>query len=347
MRHGVQPSAGAFLVAVGRAARLGLVLLLLAPTPARALEPAEGFVQVPGGKVWYRVVGRGQATPLLILHGGPGFPSHYLTRLDRLSDERPIVFYDQLGAGRSERPTDPTLWKAERFVAELAAVRKALGLDVVHLLGHSWGTQLAVDYMLTKPRGVQTLVLSSPALSIPRWIQDSSNLRKALPPETQEAMARHEKAGTTDSDEYQAAVMAYYKRYVCRLDPWPQEVQDTFAGFSPAVYGAMWGPSEFYATGNLKDYDRTGRLREIRVPVLFTAGRHDEATPATTRWYHELLPGSSLVILENSSHLAMVEETDRYAAVVRQFLASHERGGRRAGATHPQPPRGVHQEEKR
>lgn len=301
-----------------------IVGFALLPTAGAAVEPGEGFVQVHGGKIWYRVVGRGSATPILLLHGGPGSTSDYLVGLERLADERQVIFYDQLGAGRSERPADARLWKAKRFVKELAQLRAALGLETVHLLGHSWGTQLAVDYLLTKPKGVRSVVLSSPALSMPRWIQDSNRLRKVLPPEIQEAISRHEKAGTTGSKEYRAAAMAYYKRYLCRLDPWPKEVKDTLAGFNPAVYETMWGPSEFYATGNLKDYDRTARLREISIPVLFTAGRHDEATPEATRWYHELLPGSSLVIFEDSSHLAMVEEESRYVDVVRQFLARVE-----------------------
>lgn len=309
-----------------RTAALVAGLGVLLPVMAAALEPGEGFVEVTGGKVWYRVVGSGEATPLLLLHGGPGFTSHYLEAVGRLADERPVIFYDQLGAGRSERPDDLALWKAERFVEELAQVREALGLETVHLLGHSWGTMLAVDYLLTGPKGVRSVVLSSPALSIPRWIQDTNRLRQAFPPEIQEAMSRHEEAGTTDSEEYQAATMAFYKRHVCRLASWPQEVQDAFAGFSPAVYGTMWGPSEFHATGNLKDYDRTDRLEEISIPVLFTAGRYDEATPETTRWYHELLPGSSLVIFENSSHLAMVEEADLYVEVVRHFLREVESG---------------------
>lgn len=305
------------------AVAVALALVSL-PSAGQPLAQGEGSIQVTGGKVWYRVDGTGQGTPLLLIHGGPGFTSHYLDALRHLSDERPVVFYDQLGAGRSEKPADVRLWRVERFVEELAQLRKALGLKRVHILGHSWGTQLAVDYLLTKPTGVRSVVLSSPALSIRRWIQDADRLRKTLPSEMQEVLARHEKAGTTDSEEYQGVTMAYYKRYVCRLEPWPKEVEDTFAGFSPAVYGTMWGPSEFHVTGNLKDYDRTARLREIQVPVLFTAGRHDEATPETTRWYHELTPGSSLVIFENSAHLAMVEETGRYVDIIRHFIREAE-----------------------
>ncbi len=113
------------------------------------IAPGEGYVQVPGGKVWYRIVGGGSATPLLLLHGGPGFTSHYLDRLQQLSDERPVVSYDQLGAGRSERPEDMRLWRVERFVEELAELRAELGLARVHLLGHSWGTPGALSWPST------------------------------------------------------------------------------------------------------------------------------------------------------------------------------------------------------
>ena len=307
-----------------RAVKTIVASTILTGVAAGQIAPGEGYVQVTGGKVWYRIVGGGSATPLLLLHGGPGFTSHYLDRLQQLSDERPVIFYDQLGAGRSERPEDAALWRVERFVEELAQLRIELDLTRVHILGHSWGTQLAVDYVLTKPEGVESLVLSSPALSIPRWAQDAHKLRKTLPGETQKLLVQHEKAGTTDSEEYQTAMMEYYKRYMCQLDPWPQELEESFAEFSPQVYGTMWGASEFFPNGNLRAYDRTSRLGEIDAPILFTAGRHDEATPETTKWYQGMAPNSSLVVFENSAHLAMVEETDRYIQVVRDFLRKVE-----------------------
>src|SRR5919206_2191398 len=96
---------------------------------------SEGYVDVPGGRVWYRIAGGGAGMPLLCLHGGPGFCHDYIERLAELGDERPVVFYDQLGCGRSERPDDPSLWRVERSVAELEAVRRALGLDRLHVFG--------------------------------------------------------------------------------------------------------------------------------------------------------------------------------------------------------------------
>ena len=288
------------------------------------LTPGEGYIEVPGGSVWYEIVGSGSATPLLLLHGGPGAPSRYLDPLRGLADERPVIFYDQLGGGKSDRPEDPSLWTIERFVQELQAVRDALGLDEVHLFGHSWGTMLGVEYMLSGPEGVQSLILASPALDIPRWLEDTNRLKGQLPIEIQEAIDLHEAAGTTDSEEYQAATMEFYRRHLCRRDPWPVELEEAFANLGWDVYTTMWGPSEFHATGTLADFDVTDRLAEITVPTLFTAGRYDEATPETTAWFQSLVPGSSLSIFEESAHMTMLDEPERYNEVLRDFLREVE-----------------------
>lgn len=294
-------------------------------TAATGCPVREGRVAVPGGEVWYRVVGEGGATPLLTLHGGPGVPHDYLEPLAALCHERPVVFYDQLGCGRSDRPTDASLWRVERFVEELAAVRTALGLEHVHILGQSWGTMLLADYLLTRPPGVESAIFSNPALSIPRWVADANRLRRALPASTQALLRRHEEHGWTDCPEYQAALHAYYARHVCRLAPWPEPLERSFAGMGRDVYLAMNGPSEFFVTGTIKDYDRTARLHEITVPSLFLCGRYDEATPETTALYHRLVAGSEMVVLEHSSHMAVLEERDRYLRVVRDFLRRVER----------------------
>jgi len=291
------------------------------PRPAQQTPSAkEGFIDVPGGKVWYRIVGSGPATPLLVLHGGPGIPSDYLSRLSLLSDERPVVFYDQLGCGKSDKPSEKSLWTTERFVQELVAVRQKLGLDQIHLLGHSWGTMLGTEYMLTKPSGVHSVIFSSPAISIPRWLEDANRFRAQLPADVQATLKKHEDNGTTESDEYQTAVLEYYKLHLCRVFPFPPEMQSSLNGIGNEVYNTMWGPSEFYSTGILKNFDRSSRLKEINLPVLFTAGRYDEATPETTQFYQSQVPNSSLVIFENSAHMAMLEETDRFIETVRNFL---------------------------
>lgn len=280
----------------------------------------ERFIPVEGGKVYSRECGGGNETPILVLHGGPGFSHTLLLPVQELAHDRRVIFYDQLGSGKSDRPDDLSLWNTARFVRELGQVRQALGLDRVILLGASWGTMLAVDYMLTDPLGVEALILSSPCLSARMWKEDADRLRQELPQTVQELLLRHEAAGTTASEEYQAGVMEYIKRFACRLNPLPQGVLDAIADANMQVYTHMWGPSEFYPTGSLKDYDRTGELSRIRTPTLFTCGRHDEATPESTGHYQSLVPGAEMVVFENSSHMAVIEEPLAYLGAIKAFL---------------------------
>lgn len=293
-------------------------------TPGGGLQ--EGFIAVPGGKVWYSIAGAaGVRTPLLVLHGGPGVPHDYLEPLEALADERPVVFYDQLGCGNSDKPADPRLWTLERFVDELVEVRRALDLGKVHILGHSWGSMLAVEYLLTrKPAGVASAIFSGPCLSAFRFGADQREYLADLPESMRGVIQEAEAAGSFESQEYQEAVMAYYRLHVCRLRPWPECLNRSLEKLGQEVYSSMWGASEFTLTGTLKDYDRTEGLNEIKLPVLFSCGRHDESTPATTSFYRKMLPGSELVIFEDASHMHHLEKPKEYLKAVRAFLGRVE-----------------------
>jgi proline-specific peptidase len=101
----------------------------------------EGFIKIRGYNTWYGVMGETDSTrkhPLLCLHGGPGFSHDYLQPIGAISKTgRKVVFYDQLGSGRSDHPDDPSMWTMKGYVSELDAIRNSLGLDHVHLLGQS------------------------------------------------------------------------------------------------------------------------------------------------------------------------------------------------------------------
>jgi proline iminopeptidase len=280
-----------------------------------------GMLKVTGGKVWYRIAGIEQKRiPLLTVHGGPGFCHDYLEPLQRLADERPVIFYDQLGCGNSERPNDNSLWTVERFVEELGQIRAELGLDQVHILGQSWGTMLTVDYLLTKPQGVISAVFSGPAISASRFAGDARAYLTELPPEIQQIISDCESRGEYLSPDYEKAVLEFYKQHLCRLDPWPDCLDRSFGKIGQDVYNYMWGPSEFTPLGILKDFERVPRLREIDLPVLLTCGRYDEATPEATRLYQSQLPKSEMYILEEASHNHHLEQEDEYLQVVRSFL---------------------------
>jgi proline-specific peptidase len=288
----------------------------------------EGHIRVDGAQVWYKVVGADKpGVPLLVLHGGPGIPHDYLEPLEALADQRPVVFYDQLGCGNSDRPKDTSLWTIEHYVDELAKFRAALKLDRVHILGHSWGSMLAVDYMLRRqPNGVVSLTLAGPSLSMERWVADQRVWLLELPKAMQAAIHEAERTGDFDSPAYQEAIGAFYAQQVCRLDPWPECVQRALSPekMGEDVYLYMCGPSEFTITGTLKNYERVDRLKEINAPTLFICGRYDEATPAATEYYHRNMPGSEFAVIENASHLSYVEQPEVFDRTVRAFLKRAE-----------------------
>jgi proline iminopeptidase len=284
----------------------------------------EGFIEVEGGKVWYEVNGGGDCAstrpPLIVLHGGPGSASGGMKGLAALQDERQVIFYDQLGCGKSDRPDDVSLWRVERFVRELATLREKLGLTKVHLLGHSWGTMLLADYLLTQPEGVKSAIFSSPCLSALKWAEDAKRLRLQLPKDVQSVLAACETNGTTDSEAYRDAEKVYMSAFVCRAEVPEADKKQREAMFGKTVYEYMWGPSEFYPTGNLKNYDCTKRLYEIKGPSLFVCGHFDEATPETTSYYHSLVPGSRFQVMSKSSHSPLREQLDEYIHLIRSFL---------------------------
>jgi len=286
----------------------------------------EGLIEVPGGRVFYRVAGENAGgVPLLVLHGGPGAPHDYLETLEALADERPVVFYDQLGCGASDRPGDLALYAMPRFVEELAIVRQTLGLARLHILGQSFGCMLAVDYLLAKrPEGVLSLVLSAPCLSAQRFAADQRAYLEGMPEDVRETILTAEASGDYDLPAYQEAVTAYYKEHLCLLDPRPDCLNRTFEKMGLPVYLHMWGPSEFTLTGTLRGYDRTADLARIGLPALFTCGRHDEAAPETCAYYQSLMPGSELAILEDASHMHHLERPEEYLRLARDFLRRNE-----------------------
>ena len=286
----------------------------------------EGYVEVEGGRVWYRRLGEGDALPVLLLHGGPGAAHDYMLPLaERFSEHRPAIVYDQLGCGRSEHPDDDSLWTVDRSVAEIDQVRAALGLERCHLLGQSWGGWLAIDYMARGPVGVAGLVLASTSASIAQFVAGARRLIDALPEPHRTALQELGARGEYDHPDYRAAEQEFYRRHLCRMDPWPEALvrsSDQMEGNQ--VYLTMNGPTEFDVIGRLRTWDRTPDLGRIDVPTLITCGRYDEITPACSETIAEGIPDARVVVFEESAHVAHLEEAEAYAGTVEEFLESVE-----------------------
>lgn len=302
-----------------------LSLIFFSGCKSNKLSPKEGYINVTGGKVWYKIVGSGEKTPLVLLHGGPAVPSYYLNPLAALSNERPVIFIDQLGCGRSDRITDTSLMTIKSYVKELQEIHDALGLKNFYLFGHSWGSILAVEYYFAHPEGIKGLILCGPALDIHRWSKDADTLIAALPDSIQMTIHTIEKNGTYDSPEYQQVMDYYYKLYLARKQPWSANIDSAFSQMGENVYLHMDGPSEFTLTGNLKDYNATGKLNRIKVPTLFMGGQYDEARPSTVRYYAGLVLNSEVAIIPEAGHLCMQDNPDSTNKAIRDFLNKIEK----------------------
>jgi len=261
---------------------------------------------------------------LLVVHGGPGVPHNYLTSLERLADEREVIFWDQLGCGKSECPPNPELWTVERSVAEMDAVVRGLNLHRFHVFGNSWGGMLAQQYMLDATAGVASLTISNSLASIPQFAENVTRLKSSLDAATQSAIDRHEAAGTTHSAEYQAAIRTWNETYLCRLRPWPKELEEAFANMGVEIFETMFGPSDFRIIGTVRKWDIFDRLAEITVPTMLLAGRYDECSPEHMREMHQRIAGSRFEFFESSSHMPFIEEPDRFDQLMREFLGQHD-----------------------
>jgi proline iminopeptidase len=281
----------------------------------------EGFLKIDGHKIWYSAYGEGKkGTPLLVLHGGPGFLSMPEVVRDLASD-RPVFFYDQYGCGRSGRAPAKADYSVKGYVRELDGVRRELGLGSFYLMGFSWGTALACSYLLDKKTaGVKGLILCGPYLSTARWDADQRENIARMPPKVRKAIEEGE-AKADYGEPYQSAMMDYYRKHVCRLDPWPDSLQKAFSQLNPDVYQTLWGPSEFTITGTLKDLDLLPDLHRIQEPVLLVCGDADEAGVKTVKDYQTAFTNARMAVIPKASHLHHIEQPEIFKTVVRNFLS--------------------------
>jgi len=242
------------LAVVGASASFASASVL--PRQLAAKIPVEGDITfaVPGTNLtanthfWaYGLTKR--ARPVVVLHGGPGIPSNYLTPLIDLAKYMPVIIYDQIGSGTSshfpDTIGDTSFWTEDLFLAELRNLLKKLHIENDYsIYGHSWGGVLGARLASEEPAtggGLKKLVLASTPASIPLWLESANYLRTQLPQEYQDVLDKHEADETTDDPEYLAAVQYFYDLHVIRVLPNPEDVQASFAGLGqdPTVYLTM------------------------------------------------------------------------------------------------------------
>ncbi|RAL08469.1 proline-specific peptidase [Aspergillus homomorphus CBS 101889] len=282
-------------------------------------------------QTWYRVYGDiTVSTPLVVLHGGPGFCHNYLLPLADLAPKRAVILYDQIGNGLSthlpEKRGDQAFWTVDLFVAELENLLTHLDITGnFDLLGHSWGGMLGAEFAIRRPAGLRRLVLSNAPASVSLWLEAVNRLRATLPPEVQATLKRCEDEGQLDSKEYENATMAFLAQFSCRVDPWPQDFVDSIVWATETdstVASTMLGPSEFWIEGNLKDWSVLDRLRTIQVPTMLINGKYDEAQDSAVEPFFWGIDKVKWITLSGSSHCPQFDERQEYLEVIDRFLAS-------------------------
>lgn len=204
------------------------------------------------GETWYALHGTltPKSIPLIVLHGGPGATHNYLKPLSLLSVgpyARPVILYDQIGCGNStrfrERREDNDFWQPSLFVNELNNLIHHLGIAEFDILGQSWGGMLGAQYATTGPAGLRKLVVCDSPADMLTWVSVANELRGLLPVDVQESLRQREEKGETESEEYEKAMLEYYKLFVCRIDPMPREFVETMENLKEddTVYYTMVG----------------------------------------------------------------------------------------------------------
>ncbi|MBL4602386.1 MAG: proline iminopeptidase-family hydrolase, partial [Emcibacteraceae bacterium] len=244
-----------------------VMVSITAPTFAHEDPDQSGYIQVDGGKLWYRLNGiehLGKKPAIIVMHGGPGGTHRGLMAYVELSDTYPVILYDQLGNGMSSKfvddINDQSTWTVEHFVKEISQIREALNLDEVIIAGHSWGGTLSAEYAVKNEDGLRAAIFGSPLISTPQWVADNREWISQLPQKYQDAINKHEAAETFDDPEYLEAENAFYDQHMCHGDCVDYGFRDNGKSGNRGVYQTMWGPSEFTANGTLQDYDISPKL---------------------------------------------------------------------------------------
>jgi proline iminopeptidase len=312
-------------------AQAGKTVLAHSASASNVYPVQEGFVDANGVMIYYKMLGRG--APLVIVHGGPGASHDYfLPYLLPLARHNQVVFLDERGSGRSQKLEDASGYSVENMVEDVEAVRHALGLGKISLMGHSYGGALAQAYALKYQTNLTHLILASTWSSTKAINEIFVRMKQNMSPDLRERIDKLEAAGLYGhgkdyeknryTNDYMIAAWGEgYFPYLYQNRPDPNYDPIDSGKISWQLYREMWGEhGEFIIDGNLKSVEYTDRLATIKVPTLILAGDHDESDPSLSQAMHAKIAGSKMVIFPKAGHMTFVDDTDMFIKTVDRFL---------------------------
>ncbi len=290
-------------------------------------------VETPAGtfNVWTKKVGENPKVKVLLLHGGPAMTTEYMECFeDYLPKEGwEMYYYHQLGSYLSDQPDNDDLWEIDRFVEEVEQVRQALGLtkDNCYLIGNSWGGMLGMQYALKYQDSIKALVVSNMQGSFPAYAAYNAKLRSQMRPSLIDSLKAFEDKGDYANPDYlNLVVEEYYRKHICRMNPFPDGFQRAMDHVNGHIYELMQGPSEFVPGGRLANWDIMDELKNIRIPTLMIGAKYDTMDPAAMETMAGLVQNGRYLYCPEGSHLAMWDDQAHFFPGVIQFIKDVDGG---------------------
>ena len=237
-----------------------------------------------------------------------------------LNKKRPVIIFDQLGCGRSDRISDTSLMTIDNYVEQLHQLLTELNIKEFYLFGHSWGTMLGMDYYMKYPSNVKSLIFNSPCMNLDLWLNDAEILISSLPDSSQVYLRQSIRNENTDSLKMKESIALFYDTFYTRKKPKSKDFLKTVDEVGYNVYEYMWGKEDYVVTGTLKGYDRTNELTQIKVPTLYITGEYDAARPSTVKYYQSLTPNSKFFVINNSGHQTAHDNPIETIKVIQTFI---------------------------
>ena len=290
------------------------------------LDFKDGFVNVSGHRLYYKTIGEPSKGTVLCLHGGPG-GSHWsaINMADIAPSGYKVVWYDQLGCGKSERLANYSDCTIEKASDEVEGVRQELGLGTCHLWGYSYGGCLALQAILRHPTGFRSLTVASGYASTNELYDEVMKLVAALPPKIRHVIEEYEAQGRTADPKYAKAAGYFMRKHVSDLKVAPYGLSIMMSGMNNGLAKALMGDTDAITapvTGTLATWDVRRDLRRIKVPTLVTVGARDFVTPKCAETTHRGIRGSKLVVFRKSGHNAIEKERDLFMKTMIGFLGT-------------------------
>lgn len=287
------------------------------------------YYEVNGAKLWVVTVGTGE--PLILIAGGPGGTHKGLRRFDPLikKGDLQLIYFDGFGRGKSETADEVTEYSLERDIQDLEGLRKAMNLEKISVLGHSYGSLVAQGYAVKYGENVSHLILANGFHSFVMWQENDDNCNHEIKinyPEVWNDLMAHREQGGISSDSIHQAIYSrvpYGFLYAYNPEKFVSSGGKSYPNsFNAELYYQMVGKDgDFIVGSDIGNFDYRKQLKDLKMPILIYAGRFDRvAVPRMMVKYKEYCPQAKFVMFEKSGHNPQVEEPEKLFELIADFM---------------------------